>query len=280
MVHFARSGDSPESLAAYRLVRRTRPDVRHLVITCNGSGALRKAAEADGTALVLVLPPETNDRSLAMTSSFTSMALCALGLGWLGSLEDLRLMMGAVCAAADRTIGELGSLLMRLGELDFTRAFYLGSDGLQGAMDEGALKMLEMTAGQIITSSNSYLGARHGPQVFIDGRCLVVACLASEPRVRRYELDLLRELRRKKMGKEVLAVTATADPAARELADTVLELAPSGGKLADELRVLSDVVACQLLAFCKSRACGLEPDAPSPGGIISRVVQGVTIYDA
>ena len=146
-------------------------------------------------------------------------------------------------------------------------------------MNEGALKMLEMTAGAVTTTSNSFLGIRHGPRVFIDRTCLVVACLSSQTSVRRYELDLLRDLHRMEQGGGLLAISVRDDPALHELTDNVIALAPEGEGIPDELRTLSDIVVCQLLAFFASRARGLMPDSPSPTGVISRVVQGVTIYE-
>lgn len=276
VIHFARSGDSPESLAAWTLLRRARPDARHVVITCNESGALRREAARDPSALVLVLPPETNDRSLAMTSSFTSLTLCAIGLGWLDALPELRLRLDAARAAARWIIEESSDALETFGSRDFRRACFLGSDALEGAMSEGALKMLELTAGAVAVMSNSFLGVRHGPQVFIDDRCAVVACLSSEPKVRRYEIDLLRELRRKRQGGWVAAVSTRDDPALRDIVDLPVILS---AEVPDALRVLTDMVVCQVLAFSRSRALGLDPDNPSPGAVISRVVQGVTIYD-
>ena len=46
LVSFARSGNSPESVAAVDLADEVLPQCRHLVITCNGEGALAAAAAA------------------------------------------------------------------------------------------------------------------------------------------------------------------------------------------------------------------------------------------
>jgi tagatose-6-phosphate ketose/aldose isomerase len=279
VVHFARSGDSPESVAAWRLVSAVRPDASHLVITCNPDGALHREAARRPGALSLLLPVESNDRSLAMTSSFTSMALCGIGLGFIADPGRLREHMRSVVCGTQRIIENYANLLAELGERPYSKACYLGSHALAGAMQEGALKMLEMTAGAVTTASNSFLGIRHGPRVFIDESCLVVACLSSQEKVRRYELDLLRDLRERGQAAGILALSVGDDPEIRALADHCILIAPDGNAILDELRVLTDIVACQLLAFFAARSRGLMPDSPSPDGVISRVVQGVRIYE-
>jgi len=279
VVHFARSGDSPESVAAWRLVSAARPDASHLVITCNPDGALHREAALRAGTLSLLLPAESNDRSLAMTSSFTSMALCGIGLGFMTDPACLRALMRPVSRGARRIIENYGNLLADLGARPYSKACYLGSHALAGAMQEGALKMLEMTAGAVTTTANSFLGIRHGPRVFIDASCLVVACLSSQESVRRYELDLLRDLRERGQGAGILALSVRNDPEIQALADHSIVIAADGEEIPDELRILTDIVACQLLAFFAARARGLMPDSPSPDGVISRVVQGVRIYE-
>ena len=145
-------------------------------------------------------------------------------------------------------------------------------------MHEARLKMQEMTAGRIVSAFDSFLGLRHGPQVFVNDACVVVAALSSGPTARRYELDLLRELRDKKQGMGTLVICGRSDAEVRDIAKTVIEPFPSREPLPDDCRVFTDIVACQILATFKSIGLGLSPDDPSPDRIINRVVQGVTIY--
>ena len=49
--------------------------------------------------------------------------------------------------------------------------------------------------------------------------------------------------------------------------------------LPDSLRTPFEVVYGQLLGYHLSLRAGLNPDNPSLGGIITRVVQGVTIHE-
>ena len=81
VVSIARSGNSPVSLDTYRRAAREFPRVKQIVVTCNHKGQLAQLA-ASGS-LLIVLPPETNDKSLAMTSSFSSLALAGLSFAHL-----------------------------------------------------------------------------------------------------------------------------------------------------------------------------------------------------
>lgn len=279
LLSFARSGNSPESLAACREVRRAAPSIRELVVTCNAEGALaREAARRPGT-LCLVLPAETNDKGLAMTSSYSSMALCAIALGLLDRPKELLKMAERAGAAAQRVLDDNADLLHAFASVKFDRAAFLGSNVLYGTMQECHLKMQEMTEGRVACRYDSFLGLRHGPQVFVNERCAVIAALSSDPRVRRYEMDMLKELKAKGQGCCTLAICDRADDAIRSAASHVIELFPNGKEMEDGYRVLTDVVVGQVLALFKSLAVGLRPDNPSTTGTINRVVQGVVIYD-
>jgi tagatose-6-phosphate ketose/aldose isomerase len=279
LLSFARSGNSPESLASCRLAAQTVPRLRQLVITCNPSGELAKLGRQEAGALCLLMPPETDDRSLAMTSSFSAMALAGIGLGYLDALTELREQVRRASLAGERIVHAYGDLLDGVAALPFSRACYLGSGALHGTAQECSLKMQEMSSGRVAAQFNSYLGLRHGPQVFIDADCLVAAALSSDPTVRRYELDLLRELKAKRQGLATLLICDRAGEELGGLGTHLLELFPEGEAVGDDFRVLTDVMVGQMLATFKSLRLGLSPDDPSPSGTIHRVVQGVRIYE-
>jgi len=77
LVSFARSGNSPESMAAVELAQSLLPLCHHLIVTCSAAGDLCRRAGQLPNAHVLLLPDETNDRGFAMTSSFSAMLLAA-----------------------------------------------------------------------------------------------------------------------------------------------------------------------------------------------------------
>lgn len=78
LVSFARSGNSPESVAAYNLANELVSDISHIFITCNEEGKLAEISKGKENILLLNMPKESNDKGFAMTSSFSCMTLTAL----------------------------------------------------------------------------------------------------------------------------------------------------------------------------------------------------------
>lgn len=278
VISFARSGNSPESVATYNLVKQLAPKTRQIVITCNTEGELAKITEKDENSLCILLPEATNDQSLVMTSSFSTMAFTAIGLCFLDKPDELRLLAQQLGAGAKRVLSTYADELKRFITQPATRVSYLGSNALYGTMEECRLKMLEMTEGKVAANVNSFVGLRHGPQVFVNNECLVVAALSSDLYVRRYELDLLKELQQKDQGIGLLVICDRATEEIKALSPLCVELYPNSDGVEDEYRIMTDVVVGQILGTFKSLAVGLKPDNPSTSGTISRVVQGVKIY--
>jgi len=280
LVSFARSGDSPESLAAMELALALRPEVRHLVITCNAEGELAKRAASLGErAYTLVLHPRTNDRGLAMTSAFTSMVIAGLGLAYLDRVDEYVALVHRAAVAAERVLGVAPDTTDSLAKRGPRRACFLGSGPLLGAATECHLKLQELTDGRIICFYDTFLGLRHGPRAAIHEDTLVVCFLSSNPQVRRYELDLIRSNHAQGIGLAHVLVTAQSDDELSGLAEHVIAYDPDGTlTLPDAFAAPVVTIVGQLLGLFASLASGLKPDAPSAGGVISRVVQGVTIY--
>lgn len=276
---FARSGNSPESVATYNIIRKFYPDARQLVITCDRNGALARRAGSDKKEFCIVLPDETNDKSLVMTSSFSTMAMAAMALGSINKMDAFERSVKIAAKAAQRVMGVYGNMLAGLGRRPFKRACFLGSGNLYGTMQECHLKMQEMTEGRVACRFDSFLGLRHGPQVFINKECITVAAVSSDPYTRKYELDLLKQLKKNKQGMATVIICDKADKVIKALSPYIVELCPGGKGINDKLRVLTDVVVGQVLATFKCMAIGLKPDNPSTSGTINRVVKGVTIYE-
>ena len=102
--------------------------------------------------------------------------------------------------------------------------------------------------------------------------------LSNQPHTRRYDLDLLAELRRDGVAGRVIALSSRADLPAHT--DPVLL-----GPAAADSAALTDLELClpymafaQALAMLRSMSLGLTPDSPNAAGKVHRVVQGVSIY--
>lgn len=270
VVSLARSGDSPESMAVVERIHRLRPDVWHLAITCNSRGALATSPLVNP----IVLDPRTNDQSLVMTSSFSNLVLAGLCL----ANESLMgpLITRAAAEAQERFV-LIDEQMKELAHRVEDRLVLLASAPLFGWAQEGALKVLEMAAGRFPVIAESYLGLRHGPMSFVRTNTMVICVLANDPLSRRYEVDLVRELRAKKLGYLVgICSDRSESEDFTELFDAAIPaLLP---RAPDAVRTPFEILALQLFAYHLSLRAGLNPDSPSPAGVINRVVQGIHIY--
>jgi tagatose-6-phosphate ketose/aldose isomerase len=273
VVSFARSGDSPESRAVVDELLRSRPEARHLFLTCNRDGSLATAYRGRPGVRAVVLDDSTNDRSLVMTSSFTNLVLAARALAG-GDADGTR----ALARAAEDLLLQQAGALARAAGAGFGSVVFLGSGGRLGSARESALKMLETNAGDVWTLAETFLGLRHGPMSAIRPDTLVVAYVSSDPDVRPYELDLLQELDRKRLGGGRIVVGAALPPApAPEPGTLWLDCAAAAGCDEAQLAAL-DAVAGQLLACFRCLQSGRRPDAPSQEGVITRVVSSFQIH--
>lgn len=278
LVSFARSGNSPESVGAVSVANQLCKNILHLFITCNKNGALAVQGEQRENCRTVVLPPETNDQGFAMTSSFSSMYLAALAAFQPDRLAEIRRSVELLCAIAKRLIQTDWKTLQSIVEaFDFQRVVYLGTGVLHGIAQESALKMLELNAGQVATLYESPLGFRHGPKSILNDETLTVFYLSSDPYVRRYELDLVRELSVQRQKNRLMTVSFHSEPELATLSDHCF-IFHSEHELAQEYGAMLDILLAQILALLKSLRSQICPDNPCPTGEVNRVVKGVTIY--
>jgi tagatose-6-phosphate ketose/aldose isomerase len=200
MVSLARSGDSPESVGALALMLKIEPNIRHLVLTCNRQGKLATAFQNHPKVTAITLDELTNDKSLVMTSSFTNLVLAARFLGLVEHPERYQEICERLSRIASELICEHFGTLAEVAKAPFRRVLFLGSGSHFAGAREAALKMLEMTAGRVSTMCETYLGLRHGPMSYVHQDTLVMCFLSSDPTLRAYESDLLRELDQKGLG--------------------------------------------------------------------------------
>jgi len=275
-VSFSRSGDSSEGVAVVEAALERHPTVRHLIVTCNGAGRMAREFGGRGNVLLLVLDDAVNDRGLAMTSSFSNMVVAGQCLAHLRDLAPYGRVVEELAARAEGFLGAAADAAAGLAAERFKKFCFLGTGALRAVAVESALKVVELTAGRVYTWSESFLGVRHGPLSAVDPRTLVVGFLAGDDRRRAYELDLLGEVKGKGLAGRIVAVWPGAGPPSGGF-DASLPLGLAGG-FDDLYRPPLDVIFGQLLGLFSSLGEGLEPDAPSPKGAISRVVAGVQIH--
>lgn len=276
LISFARSGNSPESKAAVRLADSISKKCHHLIITCNPDGDLAQY-QSKNASYVLLLPEETNDRSLAMTSSYSSMLLAGLLISRLDALDELQKEVALASRYATAILSDQLNLIKEIASLPFKRAVFLGSGALYGTATECHLKLQELTDGGIVCKEESFLGFRHGPKAVVNQDTLIVYLLSNNSYASKYEHDLIFAMEK---GKRALAQVAIAERLDFDIpVDYKICHTHNGQQLDEDFLTLPGVLPGQLLGFFKSLSEGLMPDQPSTSGAISRVVQGVNIYD-
>ena len=276
LVSFARSGSSPESTAAVDLVREQVTTSRFLDITCNADGELARRGRDRADTFTLLMPEASCDRAFAMTSSLSCMMLAALCVfdtaSWPQRIHRVRTLADhgrdALAAWEERVAA--------LAQSAYTRVIYLGSGPFEALARECALKLLELTAGRVLALANTPLGFRHGPKSTLDRETLVVVLRSSQPLARRYEQDLLDELRREGVAGRVVSVGPRDVQQTRD--NEAGDFTIAAPDLPDAWLAPLWLTMAQRYALQRSAALGFTPDNPFPDGTVNRVVQGVTIH--
>ncbi len=257
VVSFGRSGNSTESIGTLDVLDALAPTAPRLHITCNKDGALATRPSA-GACKVITLPDATHDAGFAMTSSFSTMLLTALAL------------FDQPCDVAGRMItlsDQLKTLLATFTpDPAPTRMVYVGTGPLAFAAREAALKVMELSAGQIPALWDSTLGFRHGPKSFVMPGTDITVFTSAESPARAYEVDLIAELRQQFPDARVTTVGPEGDVNIPQ---------PFGAAWSAPLAIAT----AQLSGVRWSHDLGLNVDDPFSGaGTLSRVVSGVQLY--
>lgn len=275
LVSFARSGNSPESVATVHLANQLIKQVYHLTITCAENGELAKQAKQDERNYVLLMPVRSNDKGFAMTGSYSCMALAGL-LVFDQTNEYEKERYVSTLVALGQSILAQEDTIASLLDPELERIVYLGSGSLSGLAREAQLKVLELTAGKIATAFDSSMGFRHGPKSFLNQKTLVFGFVSNQYYTRQYDIDVLNEIHADRIVNNVIAITQQALP---EYTGTTLELAPVDDVvLPDGYLAIADVLVAQTVSLLVAIKVGNTPDTPSPTGTVNRVVKGVRIH--
>jgi tagatose-6-phosphate ketose/aldose isomerase len=275
-ISFSRSGDSPEGVSVLEQALEIYPEISHLVVSCNPDSRMVGLADNHPNVCTAILDDAVNDRSLAMTSSFTNMVIFGQCLAHAWNFAEYKPILAGMIASANKFLGDSAELSKKMAARKTRRICMIGSGSLAAVAQEASLKVLEMSGGQIKTMSQTSLGLRHGPMAALDSDTDLICFLSSERSRFRYEIDLLREIRGKKITSTCVVVgLKSCEAEALPLCDVYHTI---DGSYPDAYRPPVDVIFGQFLGLYSSIAFGLRPDAPSPAGVINRVVSDFTIY--
>lgn len=285
LIHFARSGNSPESKAVLNMTLKNFPDnIRHIVITCNSDGELACISrEHPGQVYLITLHEDSNDKGLAMTSSFSSMIVAGLSLVHLTDMTGYMEIIRNMATSAEYFIDMYADEIYELADPDIDRAFYLGNKDLLGAATESALKVQELTAGQLLAKSDDTLSFRHGPISAVDKNSLVCFFLSEDPLTRRYELDVINQYEEpfKEMGARTVVISSNHKHLFSDLSVTYMSYDPENRwNIPTNYQVNLAVLFGQLFGMFQACRRDINVDDPSTAkATYNRIVQGVQLYE-
>lgn len=275
LVSFARSGNSPESVATVELAKKMVTNLYQVAITCAPEGKLAQDLKGDATGLVLLMPEKSLDQGFAMTGSFSCMSLAALLVFDTLTDHEKKEIIDQIAEMGQSVINREAEI-QSLVDTDFNRIVYIGSGCLGGLAEETRLKILELTAGEVAALFDTSMGLRHGPKSFLNSNTIVFDYVSNNSYTRQYDLDILNEIKDDQIVPLVMAVGQEKEGqnylgASFTFSEKKL--------LPDAYLALPDVMFGQTVALLTSIKVNNKPDTPSPTGTVNRVVKGVTIHE-
>ena len=279
LVSFARSGDSPESVGVVNLMKKNIKDIYHLFITCNKEGALAKILEENKKAFLLLMPEKSNDKSFAMTSSFSCMLLSGI-LAFSSNIEKKYEEIEKIIELASKELNRKYEKIKKLAEEDHKRIVILGSGILSGLGQELALKIMELSAGKVVAVNNTTLGFRHGPKSIINEKTIIFNLINESKYAKKYDEDLLEEMKLDEKANKIVVYCINKNEKIEKNADELIFIEKNDNNILDNqlASLFIYLVYGQMYAFFKSQYLGNTTDNPFPTGEVNRVVKKFKIY--
>ncbi|WP_321994714.1 SIS domain-containing protein [Clostridium butyricum] len=276
LVSYARSGNSPESIGAYDLFENNVDDITQIVITCNKDGDLAKRCVNNEKNMLVLMPEKSNDKSFAMTSSFSCMTLATLLIFDIENIEKNKEFVEIVSSQAEEILDNRWSEIKQLVDYEAERVVYLGSGTLKGLCQEMALKNLELTSGQVTTICESVLGFRHGPKSIINDKTLVIIMATNEEYTKLYDIDLIKEIHNDLGNHKLAVITYENDEIMKENCSNYICV--NGKTIPNIYKIFNYMIFGQMFGYLSSLKLNISPDNPRPDGTVNRVVKGVVIH--
>ena len=273
LVSFARSG-------VVDIANDNIDNIYHLFITCNKEGALAKSSVNNEKTFLLLMPEKSNDKGFAMINSFSCMLLTGI-LVFGKNSEDVIEDMQKIIVLAENELKEKYEKIKELADYDNKRIVILGSGILKGLAQELSLKVMELSAGKIVSVNNTTLGFRHGPKAIIDKETIVFDLVNQDDYAKKYDEGLLEEMFSDGTADKIIAYNITENKKISENTDEVI--IPESKKIQE----IKDKELCslfiyliygQMYAFFKSQYLGNTTDNPFPTGEVNRVVKKFEVH--
>ena len=280
IVSFARSGDSPESAGVIDIADKLIDEVYHLFITCNKEGALAKRAEGNEKIFLLLMPEESNDKGFAMTSSFSCMLLSGI-LAFSKNSEEVIEEMLKIIDIAEKELKNKYVEIKEIAEQEHKRIVVLGSGILKGLAQELSLKVMELSAGKIVSVSNTTLGFRHGPKAIVNNETIVFELINQDEYAVKYDEGLLEEMSEDKSADKLIAYNISSNDLIEESTYKVIKLDETDREKIKNRELASlfiYLIYGQIYAFFKSQYLGNTTDNPFPSGEVNRVVKKFKVH--
>lgn len=281
VVSFARSGDSPESAGVIDIADKIIDEVHHLFITCNKEGALAKRAEGNEKIFLLLMPEESNDKGFAMINSFSCMLLAGI-LSFSRDNSEVIDEMGEIISIAEKELNEKYPEIKKLAEEDHKRIVVLGSGILKGLAEELSLKIMELSAGKVVSVSNTTLGFRHGPKAIVNEETIVFELVNQDEYAMKYDEGLLEEMSEDKSADKLIAYNISNNNSIEESTYKVIKPDETDkGKIRNKelASLFIYLIYGQTYAFFKSQYLGNTTDNPFPSGEVNRVVKKFKVHE-
>lgn len=281
LISYARSGESPESIAAIRFAQKRVKNLYNIVIVCDKNSSLAKCGYETEQSLVLNLPEKTCDKGFAMTSSVSCMSIATWCLFHYKEMEEYTGYVRVLAEAMDSQIGGLADRAGAIAENDYRRLIWLGTGALKGLSREASIKSMELSDGYVHAGYDAPTGFRHGPKTVINDETLTIHFISNKEYSRKYDADLANEIIREKQKN--LVVTVKPDFAKDEITgedyEVVYQIPKELPENSEMGSYIFSLVFTQLLSMKKSLDKGYTTDNPCPKGDVNRVVQGIIIYE-
>lgn len=280
VVSFARSGDSPESAGVIDIADKLIDEVYHLFITCNKDGALAKRAVGNEKIFLLLMPEESNDKGFAMTSSFSCMLLSGI-LAFSKNSEEVIEEMLKIIDIAEKELKNKYVEIKEIAEQEHKRIVVLGSGILKGLAQELSLKVMELSAGKVVSVNNTTLGFRHGPKAIVNEETIVFELVNQDEYAMKYDEGLLEEMSEDKSADKLIAYNISNNNSIEKSTYKVIKPDESNREKIKNRELASlfiYLIYGQTYAFFKSQYLGNTTDNPFPSGEVNRVVKKFKVH--